>query len=170
MKLRLLQVQTQGLVIFTVLPVNWVGKWHENPQPQWIIPLSGRWFVETTDGMRVEMGTGEISFGGDQNTNMLVVHFPLSIIYVFILAFFINRFGMEMSLTIGTIYGFLLYLINFYPMTAFFPWFQQGRGGINIFTHIVFGVVAAWVYKRSQNRERRQEIYQREERQERIEV
>jgi hypothetical protein len=55
-------------VMFTVLPVGWVGEWHENPQPQWIIPLSGRWFVETTDGKRVEMGTGEVSFGGDQNT------------------------------------------------------------------------------------------------------
>ena len=33
-----------------------------------IIPLSGKWFVETMDGMRVEMGVGEVSFGGDQNT------------------------------------------------------------------------------------------------------
>ncbi len=30
--------------------------------------LSGRWFVETMDGMRVEMGVGEISLGADQNT------------------------------------------------------------------------------------------------------
>src|ERR1019366_7581179 len=49
------------------LPVGWVGEWHENPKPQWIIPLSGRWFVETMDGTRVEMGAGEISFGGDPN-------------------------------------------------------------------------------------------------------
>lgn len=55
-------------IMFTVLPVGWVGEWHENPQPQWIIPLSGRWFVETMDGMRVEMGPGEVSFGADQNT------------------------------------------------------------------------------------------------------
>ena len=55
-------------IIFAELPVDWVGEWHENPQPQWIIPLSGKWFVETMDGMRVEMGVGEISFGGDQNT------------------------------------------------------------------------------------------------------
>ena len=40
--------------------------WHENPVPQWIVPLSGRWFVETMDGHRVEMGPGELSFGGDQ--------------------------------------------------------------------------------------------------------
>jgi hypothetical protein len=55
-------------VMVTVQPVGWVGDWHENPKPQWIIPLSGRWFVESMDGQRVEMGPGEISFGEDQNT------------------------------------------------------------------------------------------------------
>jgi hypothetical protein len=52
--------------IFSVLPTGWVGDWHENPAPQWIVPLSGRWFVETMDGTHVEMGAGEVSFGGDQ--------------------------------------------------------------------------------------------------------
>lgn len=55
-------------VMVTVQPVGWTGAWHENPKPQWIIPLSGRWFVESMDGTRVEMGPGEISFGEDQNT------------------------------------------------------------------------------------------------------
>lgn len=50
------------------MPVGWVGEWHENPAPQWIVPLSGRWFTETMDGKRVEMGPGELSFGNDQNT------------------------------------------------------------------------------------------------------
>lgn len=53
-------------VMVTVLPVGWTGDWHENPRPQWIIPLTGRWFVESMDGMRVEFGPGELSFGGDQ--------------------------------------------------------------------------------------------------------
>lgn len=52
--------------MFSVLPVGWIGDWHENPAPQWIVPLSGRWFVETMDGHRIEMGAGEVSFGGDQ--------------------------------------------------------------------------------------------------------
>lgn len=60
--------QEDATIRFTVLPVGWTGTWHENPKPQWIIPLSGRWFVETMDGQRVEMGVGEISFGADQNT------------------------------------------------------------------------------------------------------
>ncbi|MFA0963791.1 hypothetical protein AB9P05_18445 [Roseivirga sp. BDSF3-8] len=55
-------------VMFAQLPVGWVGEWHENPQPQWIIPLSGKWFVETQDGTRVEMGPGDLSLGADQNT------------------------------------------------------------------------------------------------------
>jgi len=54
-------------VMVTVQPVGWIGTWHENPKPQWIVPLSGRWFVEAMDGTHVAMGAGEISFGGDQN-------------------------------------------------------------------------------------------------------
>lgn len=54
-------------VVFMVLPVGWVGEWHENPAPQWIVPLSGRWFVESMDGTRVEMGPGELSLGEDQH-------------------------------------------------------------------------------------------------------
>ena len=53
--------------LVTVQPVGWTGAWHENPRPQWIIPLSGRWFVEAMDGIRIEMGPGELSFGGDQH-------------------------------------------------------------------------------------------------------
>ncbi|MEO6927730.1 MAG: cupin domain-containing protein [Casimicrobiaceae bacterium] len=56
----------QMTTIVTVLPIGWVGTWHQNPKPQWIIPLSGRWFVESMDGAHVEMGPGELSFGGDQ--------------------------------------------------------------------------------------------------------
>ena len=55
-------------VIVAVQPVGWIGEWHENPKPQWIVPLSGRWFVETMDGTRVEMGPGEVSLGNDQHS------------------------------------------------------------------------------------------------------
>jgi hypothetical protein len=55
-------------VNFSVLPPGWTADWHENPMPQWILPLTGRWFVETMDGRRVEMGPGELSLGEDQET------------------------------------------------------------------------------------------------------
>ncbi len=55
-------------LVTAILMPGVVGEWHENPSPQWIIPLRGRWGVETMDGKVVEMGPGDISFGGDQGT------------------------------------------------------------------------------------------------------
>jgi hypothetical protein len=55
-------------LFFAVLPVGWVGEWHESPKPQWVVPLSGRWFIEAQDGSRVEMGPGDIHWGQDINT------------------------------------------------------------------------------------------------------
>ena len=56
-----------SLISLILIPGE-LGEWHENPKPQWIVPLCGRWCVETMDGMIVEMGPGDISFGGDQGT------------------------------------------------------------------------------------------------------
>jgi hypothetical protein len=61
------QPRGEATVVFTVQPVGWVGQWHENPAPQWIIPLSGAWWVEAMDGTRREFGPGELSLGEDQN-------------------------------------------------------------------------------------------------------
>lgn len=55
-------------IIVSELPADFDGDWHENPAPQWIIPLSGGWWVETMDGHRTEMRVGELSFGADQDT------------------------------------------------------------------------------------------------------
>ena len=55
-------------IYFAILPVGWVGEWHESPKPQWVTALRGRWFIETMDGSRVEMGPGDIHFGQDQGT------------------------------------------------------------------------------------------------------
>ena len=57
----------QSTVVHTVQPVGWVGEWHENPAPQWIVVLTGRWWIESMDGTRIEQGPGEVSFGEDQN-------------------------------------------------------------------------------------------------------
>ncbi len=65
------QTAGEATVFVTVLPPGWTGAWHQNPKPQWIIPMSGRWFVESMDGQRVEMGAGEISFGEDQEAREL---------------------------------------------------------------------------------------------------
>ncbi|MDE8345463.1 MAG: cupin domain-containing protein [Acidocella sp.] len=61
------QPRGDSTIVFTVQPVGWVGSWHENPAPQWIVPLSGAWWVEAMDGTRISFGPGEISLGEDQN-------------------------------------------------------------------------------------------------------
>jgi uncharacterized membrane protein YagU involved in acid resistance len=77
----------------------------------------------------------------------MVIHFILSIIFAVILAFIIQRFSLGLAILIGAIFGLLLYFINFYGFTAFFPWFAMARNAISIFSHIVFGAAAAWIYK-----------------------
>ena len=61
------QPGSDSQVVFTAQPVGWVGDWHENPAPQWIVVLSGRWWIEAMDGTRIEQGPGEFSLGEDQN-------------------------------------------------------------------------------------------------------
>jgi len=60
------QHRSEATVVYTVQPVGWVGECHENPAPQWIVVLSGRWWIEAVDGARIEQGPGEFSFGEDQ--------------------------------------------------------------------------------------------------------
>jgi len=62
------QQRSEASVVFTVQPVGWVGDWHENPAPQWIVVLSGRWWIEAMDGTRIEQGPGEFSLGEDQGS------------------------------------------------------------------------------------------------------
>jgi hypothetical protein len=61
---------TTGVVFLSLVPGQ-EYEWHENPVLQWIVPIVGRWFVTTMDGVRVEMGPGEISFGADQNCRLI---------------------------------------------------------------------------------------------------
>ncbi|MDQ3636011.1 MAG: hypothetical protein M3405_16140 [Acidobacteriota bacterium] len=77
----------------------------------------------------------------------MVIHFVLSIIFAVILAFIIQRFSLGLAILIGAIFGLLLYFINFYGFTAVFPWFAMARNAVSIFSHIVFGAAAAWIYK-----------------------
>src|ERR1700683_419299 len=64
------QRRGDATVVFTVQPVGWIGDWHENPAPQWIVVLSGRWWIESMDGTRIEQGPGEFSLGEDQGSGL----------------------------------------------------------------------------------------------------
>lgn len=52
--------------VFTQLPVGWVGDWHANPKRQWVMVLSGEYYMETSDGTSATLRAGDVFFGGDQ--------------------------------------------------------------------------------------------------------
>ena len=76
-----------------------------------------------------------------------LVHFALSIAYGLTLSLLISRLSAPRSLLAGAAFGLFLYAINMYGFTFVFPWFAAARDWITATTHVVFGMVAAAVYK-----------------------
>ena len=79
----------------------------------------------------------------------MLVHFTTSVVYAAILGWVISsrRLGLGMSLLVGTLFGLLLYLVNFYVFTAVWPWFAMARGMISIFAHAAYGLTLGWAYR-----------------------
>jgi len=76
-----------------------------------------------------------------------MIHFSLSVIYSMILAAFIVRRDLAVSIFVGIEFGFILFGINMYGFTMIFPWFDEARDWITLVAHVVFGVVAASTYR-----------------------
>lgn len=80
----------------------------------------------------------------------LSAHYFLGVVFGLMLAAIIVPFRLDssvgmLSLT-GAVFGAALYLLNFYGMTHFFPWFVDWRGTETVLTHLIFGVTAALLY------------------------
>lgn len=78
------------------------------------------------------------------------VDIVLAVIYVALLAFLIRRWALATALLAGAVFGAGLYVVNFYGFTRLFPWFEMGRNGVTLLTHIVFSMTAVWVFKQLQ--------------------
>lgn len=80
----------------------------------------------------------------------LGTHYVLGIVFGLILAAIIAPFHFDSSagmvLAVGALFGLALYLLNFYGMVRFFPWFADMRGWATLVTHLIFGMVAAFMY------------------------
>lgn len=78
----------------------------------------------------------------------MLVHFPLSVLYAFILGLALERLSLWTSLFAGAVFGVAIYFINFHGFTALFPWFAEARGIGSIAGHLAYGVVLAFAYKK----------------------
>lgn len=81
----------------------------------------------------------------------LATHYVLGIVFGLVLGAIVAPFRLDSSwhavATIGALYGVLLYGLNFYLMTAAFPWMENLRGLTTFTAHVLFGVVAALAYR-----------------------
>ncbi len=78
----------------------------------------------------------------------MAIHLMLSIVIGVGFAFIAKRFGLLMAVGVGAVVGLALYVVNFYGMTAIFPWFAMARNTISIVSHIAFGMVLGLSYHR----------------------
>lgn len=77
----------------------------------------------------------------------MIIHFVLAILFAMIIGLIVSKMSMGASIGVGIAAGLALYFVNFYGVTAIFPWFAKARNWVTIFTHLVYGLVAAWSFK-----------------------
>jgi hypothetical protein len=99
----------------------------------------------------IVMGRGVLlppaSFDGRIMLVATLVHFALSIIYGLSVSWVMARLRAAPSLLVGAIFGLAVYGLNMYGFATIFPWFEATRDWITVAAHVMFGIVAAGVYK-----------------------
>lgn len=82
----------------------------------------------------------------------LITHYALGIVFGLVMASLLVQLRLDTeplkALAAGAAMGWLLYLLNFGVLTAFFPWLALLRGAETLAAHLVFGCVAAFLYWR----------------------
>ncbi|MBS4095545.1 MAG: sodium:proline symporter [Sulfuricella sp.] len=113
--------------------------------------LPGIFFRDTRLTAAIVMGRAVLpppaGFDAGITVVATLVHLILSALYGLILATLLARLDSRQWLGAGALFGVLLYVINLYGFTIFFPWFSAARDPITAATHAVFGITAAATYQ-----------------------
>lgn len=82
----------------------------------------------------------------------LAVHYALGIGSGLVLAAIMTPLGLDATrgraLLAGVVFGLVVYLVNFHIVARVFPWLAELRGWDTVAAHLVFGCVAALLYRR----------------------
>lgn len=78
----------------------------------------------------------------------MILHFILSIVFAVIIGWICKSLSMSTSIILGAVFGLILYFVNFYGFTGIFPWFAMARNWVTIFSHLMFGVIAVYSFKK----------------------
>ncbi len=77
----------------------------------------------------------------------ILINFILSIGFTFLIAFVFHKWGLVVGIIGGAIFGLGIYLVNFYSLSYFFPWFFALSSWPFVITHILFGAFAGGIYE-----------------------
>ena len=77
----------------------------------------------------------------------MMIHMVLSILLAVAFALVATRLNTWTAVALGAVFGLLIYAVNFYGLTAVFPWFAMARNAISMASHLIFGAVLALSYK-----------------------
>ena len=87
-------------------------------------------------------------------TIALATHYALGVVFGLAMAGLMAPLSLDSTngraLLTGAVFGFALYLINFYGVASVFPWLAGLRGWATLAAHLVFGTVAALLYRKLQ--------------------
>ena len=112
--------------------------------------LPAIFFRDARFAAAIPLGREALSNTANADWEVLVVatlvHLALSVAYALILSLLIRRLPLYACLLAGGAFGMVLFAINMYGFTTFFPWFEAARDWITATAHVVFGIVAAGVY------------------------
>ncbi len=77
----------------------------------------------------------------------LLVQLVLSVFYGCLVAVVIFRWGLLVGFLGGAALGLAIYVINFFAISYFFPWFFPLRSWIVLLSHVLFGALAGGIYE-----------------------
>ena len=77
----------------------------------------------------------------------VLVQLALSIFYGCLVAIVIFRWGLVVGVLGGAALGLAIYIINFFAISYFFPWFFPMRSWIVLLSHVLFGALAGGIYE-----------------------
>lgn len=77
----------------------------------------------------------------------VITQLLLSVSFSIVIAFIFHRWGLFIGILGGALAGAALYVINFWALSYFFPWFYAMRGVDMLIGHILFGAVAGGIYE-----------------------
>lgn len=80
-------------------------------------------------------------------TVSIITNLILSELFTLLIAFVFHKYGLATGIIGGAVFGLAIYLINFYSLSYFFPWFFVLGSWPFVLTHILFGAVAGGVYE-----------------------